>query len=82
MKRTGMIRQLDELGRLTLPIELRRSMELGQHDALEITLENDAIVLRKYEPNCIFCGSMRDLRTLRGKQVCRSCREALRDEEF
>ena len=47
MKRTGMIRQLDELGRLTLPIELRRSMDLSQHDALEITLENDAIVLRK-----------------------------------
>ena len=82
MRSTGIIRAIDSLGRVVLPIELRRSMDLSQHDALEITLENDAIVLRKYEPNCIFCGSMRDLRTLRGKQVCRSCREALRDEEF
>lgn len=80
MKRTGMIRQIDELGRITLPIELRRSMDIGEHDALEITIENDAVVLRKYEPNCVFCGGMRDLRTLRGKPVCRSCRDQLLEE--
>ena len=77
MKRTGMIRQLDELGRLTLPIELRRSMDLSQHDALEITLENDAIVLRKYEPNCIFCGGAKDLREYQGKQICAKCAQSI-----
>lgn len=81
MKHTGMIRQIDELGRITLPIELRRAMDIAERDCLEISMENDAVVLRKYEPNCIFCGGMRDLRTLRGKNVCRSCREALFDRD-
>ena len=79
MKKTGMIRQIDELGRITLPIELRRTLDIEEHDALEISLEGDAVVLRKYEPCCIFCGGMRDLRTLRGKNVCHACREALQD---
>ena len=79
MKRTGMIRQIDELGRITLPIELRRTLDIEEHDSIEISMEDDAIVLRKYEPSCTFCGGTRDLRSLRGKNVCRSCREALQD---
>ena len=79
MKRTGSIRLIDELGRVTLPIELRRTLGLAERDALEISLEGDAIVLRKHETGCVFCSGTRDLRTLHGKPVCRLCREALQE---
>ena len=82
MKATGIIRKVDELGRIVLPIELRRNLDIAERDELEIYVDGDNVILHKHEASCIFCGSMRDLRTLRGKQVCRSCREALRDEEF
>lgn len=82
MKRTGMIRQIDELGRITLPIELRRSLDIIEHDSIEISMENDAIVLRKHESCCVFCGGTLDLLTLRGKQVCRTCRELLTEEHY
>ena len=57
MKSTGIVRPLDSLGRIVLPIELRRTMGLACKDALEIFVENDSIILKKYLPNCIFCGS-------------------------
>ena len=82
MKRGGMVRLIDELGRVTLPIELRRSLDLAERDALEISMEGDAIVLRKHEVCCVFCGGMRDLCTLRGKSVCRSCRDALHEQDL
>lgn len=77
MKTTGIIRRLDELGRVVLPIELRRSFNLSEHDRVEITTEDDKIILRKYEPNCCFCGSGRDLKEYKGKLVCAKCAEKL-----
>ena len=79
MKKTGMIRQLDSLGRIVLPIELRRTLNINTKDMLEILVENDAVILRKYEPNCHFCGGTANLSSFKGKLVCRRCLKALRE---
>ncbi len=73
MKSTGIIRKVDDLGRIVLPIELRRMLDIAERDELEIFMENDRIVLQKYEPACIFCGSGRGLTNYRGKNVCAEC---------
>ena len=73
MKSTGIIRKVDDLGRIVLPIELRRTLDIVERDELEIYMENDQIVLRKYEPACIFCGLDRKLVTYNGKNICREC---------
>ena len=57
MKSTGIVRKVDELGRIVLPIELRRTLNIDIKDSIEIYVENDSIVLKKFEPTCIFCGS-------------------------
>lgn len=81
MKATGIVRKVDELGRVVLPIELRRTLEIEEHDSLEIALEGDCILLRKYQPNCIFCGAEEDLLTYRNKRVCRSCLQEMNQED-
>ena len=73
MKSTGIIRKVDELGRIVLPIELRRTLDIAERDELEISMENDRIILQKFEPACIFCGSSRSLVSFRRKNVCQSC---------
>ena len=73
MKSTGIVRKVDELGRIVLPIELRRNLDIEERDPVEIFLEGDKIVLQKYEPACLFCGSSNGLAQYRGKNVCREC---------
>ena len=73
MKSTGVVRQLDTLGRIVLPIELRRTMDIGVKDMVEIFVEDDKIVLKKYLPACIFCGDARDVSPYKGKLVCKAC---------
>ena len=73
MKSTGIIRKVDDLGRIVLPIELRRTLDIAERDELEIFMENDRIVLQKYEPACIFCSSARGLNSFRVKNVCADC---------
>ena len=73
MKSTGIIRKVDDLGRIVLPIELRRTLDIAERDELEIYMENDRIILKKYEPACIFCGSARKLLSYQGKNVCQDC---------
>lgn len=73
MKSTGIVRKLDELGRVVLPIELRRTMDLNIHDTVEIFVEDDKIILKKYHPACIFCGDARDVTTFKVKLVCVNC---------
>ena len=73
MKSTGIVRKVDELGRIVLPIELRRTLDIAERDELEIYLDDDKVILRKYEPSCIFCGSPRSLVTFHGKNVCMEC---------
>lgn len=77
MKSTGIIRRVDELGRIVLPIELRRTLDIAERDELEIYMESDRIVLQKYEPSCVFCASSHGLTTYRGKNVCRECIRSL-----
>ncbi|QGQ95833.1 AbrB/MazE/SpoVT family DNA-binding domain-containing protein [Paenibacillus psychroresistens] len=74
MKATGVVRKLDELGRITLPIELRRSLGIGEKDALEIFVDSDRIMLKKYAPGCNFCGSIEQIEsTKNGKLLCGTC---------
>jgi transcriptional pleiotropic regulator of transition state genes len=73
MKSTGIIRKVDDLGRIVLPIELRRTLDIAERDELEIYMENDRIILQKFEPACIFCASARGLVSYRGKNVCQDC---------
>ena len=80
MKATGIVRKIDELGRVVLPIELRRTMNLEVRDPVEIFMDGDSIVLRKYEAACLFCGGTRQLTVFRGKQVCADCWKLLREK--
>jgi len=73
MKPIGIVRRVDELGRIVLPIELRRTLDIAERDELEIYLDDDKVVLRKYEPSCIFCASSRELVSYRGRNVCMEC---------
>ena len=77
MKSTGMVRRVDELGRIVLPIETRRILGIGEKDPLEIYRDHDVIVLKKYEASCIFCGSTEDNIIFQDKPVCRRCIRAL-----
>ena len=78
MKSTGIVRKVDELGRIVLPIELRRTLDIDVRDPLEIYIEgNDTIILKKYQPTCVFCGESNGIRTFRGKNVCEACVKAL-----
>ena len=78
MKSTGIVRKVDELGRIVLPIELRRTLDIDIKDSLEIYVDNNAIVLKKYEPTCIFCGNSKDLTIFNDKNICSKCLEKLR----
>ena len=73
MKSTGIVRKVDELGRIVLPIELRRTLEIAERDSLEIYVEGSTIILKKYEPACIFCGNAKDVTNFKGKNICRDC---------
>lgn len=77
MKSTGIVRKVDELGRIVLPIELRRNLNINERDSLEIFVDSDRIILQKYEPACIFCGSADDTIFYKGRNVCEECRKQL-----
>ena len=78
VKATGIVRKFDENGRFVLPMELRKKLRLtSQDDALEIFVEDDMIILRKYEPSCIFCGEMDELIGYKDKKVCKKCVEKI-----
>lgn len=77
MKSTGIVRKVDELGRVVIPIELRRTLGIDEKDALEIYVDNEKIILKKYEPACVFCGSADYVQNFRGKLVCKECAQAM-----
>ncbi|MGM9619561.1 MAG: AbrB/MazE/SpoVT family DNA-binding domain-containing protein [Oscillospiraceae bacterium] len=78
MKSTGIVRKVDELGRIVLPIELRRTLDIAERDSLEIYVEGSAVILKKYRPSCVFCDSVRDVTDFKGKNVCKRCLAELR----
>jgi AbrB family transcriptional regulator, transcriptional pleiotropic regulator of transition state genes len=71
--RTGIIRNIDELGRIVIPIEIRKSFGLGEKDPLEISIKDDTILLSKPQGACVFCGRNNRLEEYRGRSVCRHC---------
>lgn len=77
MKATGIVRKVDELGRIVIPIELRRTMGIDIKDPLEIFVDGEKIILRKYEPTCIFSGSAENLINFKGKMISKDILEEL-----
>ncbi len=73
MKATGMVRKIDELGRIVLPIELRRTLDIAERDPVEIYVDQDTIILKKYKTSCVFCGNQENLIDFKGKNVCADC---------
>jgi transcriptional pleiotropic regulator of transition state genes len=74
---TGIVRRIDSVGRFVLPIELRRTLQIEDNDSLEIFVEDNTIVLKKYQPACIFCGNARDVSVYKGKNICADCIHSL-----
>lgn len=79
MKATGVLRKIDGLGRIVIPMEIRNKLEISQNDPLEIHVEGTTIVLKKYEPDCIFCGSSKNVVEYKGKNVCSKCIKDLQE---
>ena len=79
MKSTGIVRKVDELGRIVLPIELRRTLDIAERDSLEIYVDGSSIILKKYEPACIFCGDAADVTSYKGRNICRNCLEEMKN---
>ncbi len=77
MNSTGIVRRMDALGRLVLPIELRRNLNFQIQDSLEIFVDDDRIVLRKYQTACVFCGNANETIQLNGKNICTECLTAM-----
>lgn len=80
MKSTGIVRRVDELGRIVLPIELRRTLDITERDSLEIYVDGASIVLKKYQPACIFCNDARDVTVYKGKNICANCLKELKEQ--
>ncbi len=79
MKSTGIVRKMDKLGRIVIPIELRKTLKIDLKDSLEIFTEDNTIVLRKYAPGCVFCGDASNIvKHINGAQVCGKCIERLK----
>ena len=80
LKSTGIVRKVDELGRIVLPIELRRTLDIAEKDSLEIYMDGPSIILKKYQPACIFCDSAKDITVFKGKNVCANCMKELMEQ--
>ncbi|MFZ7119718.1 MAG: AbrB/MazE/SpoVT family DNA-binding domain-containing protein [Eubacteriaceae bacterium] len=78
MKSTGIVRKVDELGRIVIPIELRRTLDINIKDSLEIFVDGNYVVLKKYEPACIFCGNAKNVLNYKGKNICPECMSDLK----
>ena len=79
MKATGIVRNVDELGRIVVPKEMRTKMEISCGDPVEIFVEGDKIVLRKYTTSCLFCESADAITVFNGKKICAKCLAKLKE---
>ena len=75
---TGIVRKVDELGRVVIPIELRRTLQIEEKDALEIYVDGERIILKKYQPACIFCGNAAIIKIFKDKNICRDCLDEMK----
>ncbi|MBO5845654.1 MAG: AbrB/MazE/SpoVT family DNA-binding domain-containing protein [Clostridia bacterium] len=80
MKSTGIVRKVDELGRIVLPIEIRKVMDIKEKDSIEIFTDTDQIILKKYHPACVFCNDADNVVYFSGKRVCAACIEKLKQQ--
>ncbi|WP_154827024.1 AbrB/MazE/SpoVT family DNA-binding domain-containing protein [Clostridium butyricum] len=78
MKSIGIVRKVDELGRIVIPMELRRTLGIAEKDAVEIFVDGEQIVMKKYNPSCIFCGEARNVISYKGKNICTDCLDEIR----
>ena len=78
VKATGIVRKVDELGRIVLPIEMRRTLDIAEKDALEIYVEGSSVILKKYKPSCIFCDASKEITVFKGKNLCPKCLKELK----
>lgn len=78
MKSTGIIRNVDELGRIVVPKEIRKKMEIGSSDPIEIYVDGDKIILKKYENTCAICSGAAELVEFKGKKICKACIDELK----
>ena len=78
MKLLGIVRRIDELGRIVVPMELRRILEINEKDQVEIFAENDRIIIKKFTPTCLFCGSNNNIVDFKSKLICEECLEILK----
>ncbi len=81
MKSTGIVRKVDELGRVVLPIELRKTFNIEEKDGLEIYVDADSIILKKHESGCIFCGEVKGVKDFKGKNICPNCSNELKNNK-
>lgn len=79
IKSTGIIRKVDPLGRIVLPMELRNKLGVMEKEPIEILVDGSSIILKKYNPNCVFCGSSKDLFEYNDKLICTKCKEKILD---
>ena len=80
MKSTGIVRKIDELGRIVLPMEIRKVLDIQQRDSLEMFIDEEKIVLQKYQPSCIFCTQTENIVYFNGKRVCSACIEKMKNQ--
>ena len=78
MKLLGIVRRIDELGRVVIPMELRRVLDINEKDPIEIFAENDRIIVRKYTPTCLFCSNTNNIVNYKNKLICEECLESLK----
>ena len=81
MKATGIIRKVDELGRIVVPVELRKKLNISIKDEVEIYVEKSSIIIKKYDPSCVFCGKSKDLSEFEDKLICNTCLEKIKNIE-
>lgn len=80
MKSTGVVRKIDELGRIVLPISIRQNMDINEKDALEIFTDGDRIILQKYQPSCIFCTNADNVVYYNSKRICTDCLAKIKEQ--
>lgn len=78
MKSIGIVRKVDELGRIVIPMELRRTLGIAEKDAVEIFVDGEQIIMKKYNPSCIFCGEARNVISYKGKNICTDCLDEIK----
>lgn len=79
MKATGMVRPIDSLGRVVIPKEIRKVFQIKNKDAMEIFVDSDMIILKKYEPACVFCGETENVISYENRTICSKCVDRMKD---